>query len=197
MTDARIASLEQKISEMQVELAALKGNAAPQPQPPRDEGTRVVALNDERRDLPNLEQLRKLYAVVRHRVPEQKSREPDAAFRGFAGAFRYVSNCPRLAAPNNKYSLGWWFDDMTHWLRQRDAMTLDITPSSFIAAALACGDVHFVEHDPSLGHVWEFAIAPPNYGGKRAASDGWKRVLEGSVLAPSQPARQVKIVSGY
>jgi hypothetical protein len=79
---------------------------------------------------------------------------------------------------------------MTVWLRQRDAMTRDITGSSFIAAALAAGDVLFVPHNGMLGHVWEFGIVPPNHGGK-PASAAWQRVLEGSVLAPSPPARRM------
>jgi hypothetical protein len=82
---------------------ALKaGKTAPVPQPPKDEGVRIVAVNDERSDLPDLASMRKLYSIVKHRVPEEKSGDPDGCFRGFAGAYRYVSNCGRIAAPNSK-----------------------------------------------------------------------------------------------
>jgi hypothetical protein len=195
MTDNRIAALEHKIAEMQTELVALKGKTAPPTPPPKDEGPRIVLLNDERTTgMPNLAELKKLFSIVRPRVPE--NRDPDAAFQGFTTALRYVSNCGRLTAPNNKYSLGWWFDDLTQWLRKRDAMSDDIALSSLIGAILASGDINYVEHNGALGHVWEFAISPPNHGGK-PASDSWKQVLQGNILAPSQPARQVRIVSGY
>jgi hypothetical protein len=90
VSNDRIVALEQKIAEAQAELQALKsGKAAPPTQPPReDEGARVVVLNDERRDLPNLDQMRKLYSVVRHKVPQVKVADDDAPFRGFCGAFR-------------------------------------------------------------------------------------------------------------
>ena len=164
MTD-RIAALEQKIAEAQLELQALKsGKAAPPPPPPRDE-VRVVALNDEHTsDLPSLDQMRKLFSIVRHRVPEQKSHDPDQPFRGFCAAFRYVSNCGRIAAPNGKVSITWFLDGMKTWLRVRNAMTGDVTGSSFIAAVLASGDILFVPHDSNLGHVWEFGIVPPGHG---------------------------------
>jgi hypothetical protein len=88
-------------------------------------------------------------------------------------------------------------DDLKQWLRQRNAMTIDVSASSFIAAVMGSGDISFVPYDGNLGYTWEFAIMPPGHGGKPASPDGWKRVLEGSLMAPSQPERQVRIVSGY
>jgi hypothetical protein len=191
MTDNnRIAELEAKAAVLNAEIAALKaGKPAPQQQQPRDE-VRIIELNTERSSdgMPSLDQMRRLFDIVRHRVPEQKSHDPDRPFRGFLAAYRYVANCGRIAAPNSKLGLGYWMDDLKQWLHQRDAMTLDVTGSSFIAAVLASGDISFVPHDSMRGFVWEFGIVPPNHGGK-PASDAWKRVLEGSVLAPSAPAR--------
>jgi hypothetical protein len=202
MTDDRIAALEAKIAAAQAELAEIKsGKAAPPPPPPRDE-VRIVQVLDERTDLPNLKEMQRLFSVVRTRVPEEKTHDPDRPFRGFCAAFRYVSNCGRIAAPNGKLGLGYWCDDMKTWLRARNAMTIDVTGASFIAAALASGDVLYVPYNSTLGHVWEVGIVPPGHGGK-LASDGWKRVLEGSVLTPSQPTRRfaptanVRIVAGY
>jgi hypothetical protein len=189
MTD-RLAALEAQAAAITAEIAKLRAERpAPPPPPPRDE-VRIVELNTERTSgMPNLAQMQKLYDVVRRRLPEQKSHDPDRPFRGFCAAHRYISNCGRIAAPNNKYALGWWLDDMTQWLRQRGAMTIDITGSSFIAAVYASGDVLFVPHNGDLGHTWEFSLMPPNHGGK-PATDAWKLVLNGSVLAPSQPAQR-------
>jgi hypothetical protein len=189
MTDDRIVALEQKIAEAQLELQALKAQQQPAPPRPARDEVRIVTLNTERTDgMPSLDQMRKLFSIVRHRVPEQKSNDPDQHFRGFCAAFRYVSNCGRIAAPNSKLGLGYFMDDLKQWLRDRNAMTIDITGASFIAAVLASGDILYVPHDSNLGHVWEFGIAPPGHGGGKPASDAWKRVLEGSVLAPSRPS---------
>jgi hypothetical protein len=190
------------MAALNAEIAALKvGTQAPRPNPPGDGGVRIIAVNDERGDGPSLAELKKLYAAVKHRVPEVKSHDPDAGFRGFASAFRYVSNCGRTAAPNSKLGLGYWLDDMKQWLRQRDATTIDVSGASFIAAVLASGDVLYVPHDRTRGWVWEFGLMQPHYGGK-PATEAWKCVVEtGVVIRPSQPARlteqrsQVRIYS--
>jgi len=180
---------------IQAELQALKSGHAAPPLPPRDEGVRILQINNERTDgMPTLDQLRRLFSIVRTRVPQARTHDDDAPFRGFCGAYRFVSNCGRVAAPNARVTLGWWMDVMTTWLRERNAMTRDITGASFIAATMASGDVLFVPHNSDLGHTWEFSLVPPGHGGKPASADGWKRVLEGSLMAPSQPARQVRIV---
>jgi hypothetical protein len=192
MTIDRIAALETKIAEAQAELAALKGaRVASPPQPPRNE-VRVVELHNERLDgMPSLAELKKLYNAVLHRVPEARSYDPDAGFRGFLAAFRYVSNCGRIAAPNAKLGIGYWLDDMKGWLRQRDSLTLDVTGSSFLAAIFAAGDIQYVPHDSMMGYVWEFSLVPPNHGGKPADASGWRRVLDGSIMPPSAPARRM------
>jgi len=191
----RLAELEAQAVKLNSEIAKLKAERpAPPPQVKEVEGARVVELLHERADgMPNLDQMRRLFNIVRHKVPPVKVADDDAPFRGFCGAFRFISNCGRVAAPNNKYAPGWWFDEMKAWLRARNAMTNDITSASFIAAVMASGDVLYVPHDGNLGHVWEFSLMPPGHGGK-PASDAWKLVLGGSVLAPSRPARQVRIV---
>jgi len=186
-TDQRIAALE-------AEIQALKaGRPAPPVQSPKDEGVRIVAVNNElTTGMPSLDQLRRLFTIVRHRAgPEPRSSDPDSAFRGFTASYRYVANCPRLAVPNSKLGLGYFMDDLKQWSRQRDAITRDITGSSFIAAVLASGDILYVPHDGNLGRVWEFGIVPPGQGSGKPASDAWKQVLNGSVLAPSAPARRM------
>jgi hypothetical protein len=188
MTD-RLARLEAQTAVLNSEIAKLRAERPAPPQPPRDE-VRIVQVVDERSDLPTLADMRKLYNVVKHRVPEAKTHDPDAGFRGFCGAFRYVSNCGRIAAPNARLGVGYFIDDMKGWLRLRNAMTIDTTGSSFIAAALASGDILYVPHNSMMGHVWEFGIVPPNHGGKPADANGWRKVLDGSILAPSQPARR-------
>jgi hypothetical protein len=207
MTDNRIAEIEAKIASAQAELAAIKsGKAPPPPKPPPDEGPRILQLLDERTDnLPNLAELKKLFAVVKNLVPDMKSHDPDAGVRGFAGAYRFVSNCGRIAVPNSRVSLSWWLEGMTAWLRARNAITRDVSGSSFIAAIFAAGDIAYTPHNAAIGTVWEFAILPPDRIGGKPASDAWRRVLTqgvSAILPPSAPARrmpapsQVRIYGG-
>jgi hypothetical protein len=87
----RIAALEAQAAALAAEIAALRaGQTTPAPsRPPRDErSVSVVPLLIERADgLPNLVEVRKLHAAVRNLVPEAKHHDPDAAFRGFSGAY--------------------------------------------------------------------------------------------------------------
>jgi hypothetical protein len=205
----RLAQLEQQAASLAAEIAALKAaQHGPAPRPPKDEGVRVTELLTERTEgAPNLADLRKLYTAVRNLVPEAQHHDPDAGFRGFAGAYRFVSNCPRLPAPNSRVALSWWLEGMTAWLRQRDAVARDVTGASFVAAIYASGDICYVPHNGALGTVWEFSLLPPGQsGGKPASPDAWRRVLrEGAsaILPPSAPARRmpppsnVRIFGGY
>lgn len=192
-------NIDQRIAALEAELQALKAERAPAPAAQKEEqGARIIQLNTEiTSGLPSLDQLRRLFSIVRTGVPQAKTHDDDAPLRGFCGAYRFVANCGRVAAPNNKHSLGWWCDEMKSWLRARDSMTMDVNGSSFIAAVLASGDILYVPHDATRGFVWEFSIVPPQHGGKPASPDGWRRVLDGSLMAPSQPARQVRVVNGY
>ena len=193
-------NIDQRIAALEAELAALKAERpAPAPAAQKDEqGARVIQLNDEiTSGLPSLDQLRKLFSIVRNKVPQVKSHDDDAAFRGFTAAYRFVANCGRLTAPNPKVTIGWWCDEMKAWSRARNAMTIDLNGSSFIAAVLASGDVIYVPFNGDLGHAWEVGLLSPSHNGGTPATDAWKTVLStGNVRAPSSPARQVRIVSG-
>jgi hypothetical protein len=196
----RLAQLEAQAASLQAEIAALKAaQPGPAPRPPRDEGVRIVPVLAERTDgMPNLAELKNLYAAVRNLVPEAKHHDPDAGFGGFCGAYRFVCNCRRIAVPNAKVSITWWLDSMTDWLRQRGAVARDATGASFVAAVYAAGDVLFVPHNSTLGTVWEFALVPPGQSGGKPASDAWRRVLrEGAsaILSPSAPVRRIEPVS--
>jgi hypothetical protein len=198
MTD-RLAELEAQAAALAAEIAALRAaQPAPTPTPqPRDERSFSVTplLVEITSGLPNLAEFKKLYAVVKNLVPETKHHDPDAGFRGFCGAYRFVSNCGRVAVPNAKVSISWWLDTMINWLRQRGAVARDVSGASFVAAIYASGDICYVPHSGANGTVWEFAIVPPDQiGAKPASPDSWKRILrEGAsaILPPSAPARRM------
>jgi hypothetical protein len=199
----RISRLEAQAAALNAEIAALKaGKPAPPPAPVKElREVSITELHTERAGGPNLAELKKLYAAVRNLVPEAKHHDPDAGFRGFCGAYRFVSNCGRVAAPNAKVSISWWLDNMIDWLRQRGAVALDATGASFVAAVYAAGDVLFVPHNGTLGTVWEFGLVLPGQSGGsggKPASDAWRRILRdgaSAVLPSSVPVRRIEAPS--
>jgi hypothetical protein len=113
MTD-RLAQLEQQAAAITAEIAALKsGKAAPPPQPPKDEGVRILQVLDERSDLPNLREMERLYAAVRNLSPWPQALvdkfDENRPFRAFSSTFRWLLNKPRADQPNPKlrWVFGW------------------------------------------------------------------------------------------
>jgi hypothetical protein len=201
MTD-RIATLEAQILAMQAELQVLKAERpAPPVQPPRDEGARVIQLNNEiASGLPDLKQMQRLFGIIKPRSPWPSALadrfDPDRPFRAFGSAFRWAANMRRIPQLDSKRALSYWCDGCRLWLRERNCVASDLDANALVLAILAQGDVSYTPANSSLGCVWELALH--NDVGRKADPDAWKRVLDtGNVLAPSQPARQVRIVSGY
>jgi hypothetical protein len=206
----RLAELEAKAAALNAEIAALKAERpAPPPRPPRDEGVvRIVPVLDERSDgMPNLKELERLYAAVKHLAPwplndKYDDRKP---FRGFSSCVRWLSNKGRTEQPNPKFALSFWLDNAKTWLRDRNVMTGDIDSSTLILAVYAAGDLKYVAANAQLGFTWEIALA--EHGGRPASPDAWRRILrEGAsaILPPSSPARRMAppsparvIVGGY
>jgi hypothetical protein len=220
ITDNRIAELEAKLNAAQAELQALKSgksgkvdmDAMPSSQAlttaPEKRDVSVTAVLNERTDLPNLRELEKLYAAVRHLSPWPEAlhdRYDDGRpFRGFSSAFRWVQNMPRADRPNGRVALSYWQDVASHWLRARNAMTSDPGVNSLVLACLAAGDVVYCPANAQLGVTWELGLL--EFGGKPASPDAWRRVMAGgaaSILPPSSPARRtpplspVRVTVGY
>jgi hypothetical protein len=59
-------------------------------------------------------------------------------------------------------------------------------PAAFLCAAVAHGDIAFVVGCGARGVVWSVGLA--SHGGTMA-SDKWKNVLDGKLLAPTLPVR--------
>jgi hypothetical protein len=67
MTD-RLAQLEAQAAALASEITALKAER-PAPPPPVKDEVRIVEVLDERRDLPSLREMLKLFAIVKPRSP--------------------------------------------------------------------------------------------------------------------------------
>lgn len=188
----RIAELERQAAALADEIAALKGGppTLQEPSPVRREVT-ISRLLDEQKvaDMPTLEELRKLFKIVRPRAP-WKIHDEDRAFSGFRGAFRWIMAQGRINQPNPKCDLDFFVAGCRTWLRDRGAMVVDIDVNAVMLAAMAAGDIAFVVPNAALGNVAELALHDVLNAGRAADKTAWRRVLEtGQLLAPSHPAR--------
>jgi hypothetical protein len=203
----RIAQLEQQAAAITAEIAKLKAERpAPPPSPPKDEGVRIVQLNNEiTSGLPDLKQMQRLFSIVKPHSPWPSALadrfDPDRPFRAFGSAFRWAANMRRIPQPDSKRALSYWCDGCRLWLRERNCVASDLDANALVLAILAQGDVKYTQADPQMGWVWELALH--EYVGGRA-SDAWRKVLEaGAVLPPSAPARRmpplspVRVTVGY
>jgi hypothetical protein len=198
MTDDRIAALEQKIAEAQLELQALKAGKAPPPPPPRDEGPRIVLLEERTTFVrPTLNELRKLYEIVCSKYPQFTSREPSTSrfaddnareyFEGFTWAFERLGYIGRSATPDHKHYVDFWSAECRDWLRLHRPAHVGNIGAGFLAAVVAHGDVPYTVGDEQRGIVW--AVGLTSFGGTKA-TDAWRRVLDGKLMAPVVPERR-------
>jgi hypothetical protein len=191
MTD-RLAELEAQAAALNAEIAALKGGppTVQEPAPARREVT-ISQLLDEQdaSDMPSLEELRKLFKIVRPRAP-WKVHDEDRLFAGFRGAFRWIMSQGRIDRPNPKCDLDFFVGGCRTWLRDRGSMIVDVDVNAVMLAAMAAGDILFVIPNAALGHVAELGLHDVLNAGRAADMSGWKRVLEtGPAPTASHPAR--------
>jgi hypothetical protein len=57
----------------------------------------------------------------------------------------------------------------------------------FLVATLAHGDIPYTPGDENRGVVWTVGVTP--FGGAKA-TDAWRRVLDGQLMAPVAPERR-------
>ncbi len=134
--------------------------------------------------LPTEAEYRGILSAVRDAYPQlwRPSNNPrftdqdDAEFfRDFCAVFERVSYLRRIAEVDSKHSLSWWVDEINRRLHGRQ-----IDGAAFLAAVIGAGDVSFVQRD-GYGNAWAFGLA--TFGG-RPATESWRRVLKGQLLAP-------------
>jgi hypothetical protein len=192
----RLAELESQAAQLNAEIAKLKAEQPAPPRPPRDEGARVIQINNEiTSGLPDLKQMQRLFSIVRPRSPWPSALadrfDPDRPFRAFGSAFRWAANMRRIPQPDSKRALSYWCDGCRLWLRERNCVASDLDANALVLAILAQGDVGYTPADPGRGWVWELALH--EHVGRRADPDAWRTMLAtGNVLPPSRPARPIE-----
>jgi hypothetical protein len=199
MTD-RLAELERQAAALADEIAALKaGQPKPAPQP-RDERPLISYIESPSHFVrPTSKELRRLADVVIAKYPKLGPRrslrgtlddEFDDDFQnGFVWSFERLGFPMRSERPDTRHYVEHWLNNTKDWLAMHRPNHCGNIGAGFLAAVLAHGDIPHTPADVSRGVVWSVGLT--NFGGK-LASDAWRRVLAGELLArtaPVMPAR--------
>lgn len=191
-------SNKSRIAALEAELAALKAGQPARVTPPpvmvKDEGPRIVLIEERSSFVrPTLSELHKLYDVVCNKFPQFRPRssgsrfedqEEQEYFSGFEWSFERLGFIGRSAAPDTKRYVSYWVSECQDWLRQFRPSHRGNIGAGFLAAVVAHGDVPYIVGNEREGTVWSVGLT--TFGG-RHASDAWRKVLGGQLLAPTPP----------
>src|SRR6516165_5080011 len=205
-TDQSIAEMEKTVRATQAEIASLKAErpAGPVDQPPQrhvdpDRNRPLVTILAEQTKFikPTGSELRKIYNVVLKAYPQLGPHKSVAHawtsvseaehYAGYASSFERLGFIGRTVQPDTRRYLGHWTSDCRVWLSlHRPRRYYGNVGAGFLAAVLAHGDVPFTAANPAQGVVWSLGLT--TYGGTMA-TDKWKNVLDGRLLASTIPVR--------
>jgi hypothetical protein len=197
-TEGRIAMLEAQVAAAQAEIAKLKGDPphVTPPQPAKDKGLRITYLVEPSSFVrPTQNELHKLHDIVLAKYPQFSpqlslrwaSQEKQEYFDGFEWAFERLGFIGRSATPDHKHYVDFWCSECRDWLRLHRPAHCGNIGAGFLAAAIAHGDICFTPSDEQRGIVW--AVGLTALGGTKA-SDAWRRVLDGKLMAPVAPEQR-------
>jgi hypothetical protein len=191
---------EQRIAALEAELAALKaGKTSPAPpvNPVDDQsGVRITQIVEPASFVrPTNKELRQLYDIVIAKYPRLAPRlsarweddERREHFDGFVWAFERLGFVGRTAVPDTRRYVGHWIEETKDWLKQHRPAHKGNVGGGFLVATIAHGDICFTPGDENRGVVWEVGVTP--YGGAKA-TDAWRKVLDGQLMAPVAPERR-------
>jgi hypothetical protein len=194
----RLAQLEQQAAAITAEIAAIKAGKTSPSQPPINDrpGVRITELVEPSSFVrPTNKELRQLYDTVLARYPQLGPRlsarwaddERQEHFDGFTWSFESLGYIGRTAMPDTKHYVNFWVSETQDWLRLHRPQHRGNVGAGFLCATIAHGDICFTPGNSQQGVVW--AVGLTSFGGK-LASDAWRRVLDGKLLAPVAPERR-------
>lgn len=189
-----LAKLKQELNVLTLRVRALELNTAKPPAalprvPAEPQGVRISTPTARSTiDLPSEAEAEKIITVVGNRYPgllpsTLNSRWADQDRARFSQDFRraleWVSTQGRADEVDRTRYMDFWTNQAEEFFRLR-GQSGAIGGGALLAAVIGAGDVKFLPGD-NQGNVW--AIALKTFGG-RPATDAWRRVLSGQLLAP-------------
>ena len=172
---ARVAALETKLAPKEAPAVAAR--------PIENEGPRITTVIEVSRiKMPGQLERKRIREIVCDLYPKLRPADlDDSRFAWeFDTAFDRIACLGRTDETNRKYPLSWWIDEAMEWARLRNR-TGDLRGAAFLVAVIGAGDVKFMQSDNN-GNVWELGLSP--YSGGRPATEAWRKVLKGELLAP-------------
>jgi hypothetical protein len=120
--------------------------------------------------LPTADELRRLEEIVLRQYPKLRAGGDPASFKASFHRLSYVRRAEKL---DTKYSLDWWVGEAEDWLKAQHYYPSRPATQSFVAAAVAMGDIGF--SDPNRFPSMELAIT--GITEFQALPGRWQRVL--------------------
>jgi hypothetical protein len=167
-----ISRLEDRIVDLQQRLANYEKPSKRAPVVDRhpDGRTTVSALRHPA-ILPTTDELRRLEEIVYRAYPKLKAGADSDSFRA---SFYRLAYTRRADKPDTKRDLEWWVDQAEDWLKAQHYYPSRPAIQSFVAAAVAMGDIAF--SDPSRFPSMRLGItALPQF---EPLPGRWRAILE-------------------
>jgi hypothetical protein len=196
VAQAEIAVTQAEIAAITAELDGLKPRKAPAPPVDDQPGVRIMQIVEPSSFVrPTEKELRKLYDVVLARYPQLAPRltarwaddERREHYDGYVWSFERCGYLGRLGAPDTRRYVNHWIAEAKDWLALHRPAHRGNIGAGFLHACLAHGDIPYTPGDENRGVVWAVGVTP--YGGAKA-TDAWRRVLDGQLMAPTPPERR-------
>jgi hypothetical protein len=150
---ARIAKLESRIIDLEKRLAKYEQPERPAPPAAFPDGRAAISHVKNPVVLPTAEELRRLEEIVFRAYPRLRAGSDPASFKASFHRLTYVRRAEKL---DTKHSLDWRVGEAEDWLKAQNYYPSRPATQSFVAAAIAMGDIGF--SDPNKFPSMELAI---------------------------------------
>jgi hypothetical protein len=179
---ARIAKLESRNIDLEKRLAKYEKPQRPAPSAAFPGGHTTISHVKNPVVLPTADELGRLEEIVLRAYPRLRAGSDPASFKASFHRLTYVRRAEKLDA---KHSLDWWVGQLEDWLRAQQYYPSRPAIQSFVAAAIAMGDIGF--SDPNKFPNMEMGIT--GITEHHALPGRWRAILESNQAPLSIAAR--------
>jgi hypothetical protein len=167
-----ISSLEDRIVDLERRLARYEKPDKPAlAASPYLDGKVTISTVKYQVVLPTSDELRRLEEIVLRQYPKLRAGSDPASFKASFHRLTYVRRAEKL---DTKHSLDWWVGEAEDWLKTQHYYPSRPVTQSFVAAAIAMGDIGF--SNPNKFPNMELAIT--GITELQALPGRWRTILE-------------------